>query len=151
MKILECIPNISEGKDRDKIDAVAAVISSAEGVKLLDVCRDPDHHRTVFTFIGPPEKIEEAALAALGRALELIDMREHRGVHPRIGAVDVVPFVPLAGSDMEDAVEAAHSFGRRFAEPTASRCISTEKRPSDRSAVSCPRYAVAATSRSKRG
>ncbi|HRT71771.1 MAG TPA: glutamate formiminotransferase, partial [Syntrophales bacterium] len=83
MKLLECIPNVSEGKDRGKIDAVAAVISAAEGVKLLDVCRDPDHHRTVFTFIGPSGKLEEAALAALGRALELIDMREHRGVHPR--------------------------------------------------------------------
>ncbi len=116
MKLLECIPNISEGKDRGKIDAVAAVISGAEGVELLDVCRDPDHHRTVFTFIGPPGELEKVALAALGRALKLIDMREHRGVHPRIGAVDVVPFVPLAGSDMEDAVEAAHSFGRRFAE-----------------------------------
>jgi glutamate formiminotransferase len=116
MKIIECVPNISEGRDRKKIDAVAETISGTEGVKLLDICVDADHNRTVFTFIGPPENLEAAALAGCGKALELIDMREHTGVHPRIGAVDVVPFIPLKGAVMEDAVKIAHRFGRTFAE-----------------------------------
>lgn len=114
MKIIECVPNVSEGRDRKKIDTIAAAISATPGVKLLDVCVDRDHHRSVFTFIGSPEDVEGAASTALGKAAELIDMREHRGVHPRIGAVDVVPFVPLRGATMKDAVESAHRFGRTF-------------------------------------
>lgn len=116
MKVIECVPNISEGRDREKIGAVAGALSRSKGVKLLDVCLDPDHHRSVFTFIGAPGDLERAALSACAAALEQIDMRNHAGVHPRIGAVDVVPFVPLKGADMKDAVEAAHRFGRTFAE-----------------------------------
>jgi len=116
MKIIECVPNVSEGRNRQTIDAVAGVMSRTPGVKLLDVCTDGDHHRSVFTFIGEPADVVEAALNGLSAALERIDMRNHRGVHPRIGAVDVVPFVPLKGAAMTDAVEAARRFGYAFAE-----------------------------------
>lgn len=116
MKILECVPNFSEGKDRNKIDAIADALQKIGGVRLLDICTDPDHNRTVFTFIGSPEDIERGAAAACDKALEVIDMRAQQGVHPRIGAVDVVPFIPLKNAIMADAVETARRFGRAFAE-----------------------------------
>ena len=116
MKILECVPNFSEGRDRNKIDAIADALQKVSGVRLLDICADPDHNRTVFTFIGSPEDIERGAAAACDRALEVIDMREQQGVHPRIGAVDVVPFIPLKNAVMADAVRTAHRFGRAFAQ-----------------------------------
>jgi glutamate formiminotransferase len=112
MKIIECVPNISEGCDRKKIDSIAAALSAVEGVKLLNVCVDCDHNRTVFTFIGEPKHVLKGAAAACEKALDLIDMERHRGVHPRIGAVDVVPFVPLKGATMKDAVDLARRFGR---------------------------------------
>ena len=114
MKIIECVPNFSEGRDRKKIDSIVSVLSAVEDVRLLDVCIDADHNRTVLTFIGTPESITKGASAACERAVDLIDMREHKGVHPRIGAVDVVPFVPLKGATMKNAVDAAHRFGRAF-------------------------------------
>jgi len=114
MKIIECVPNFSEGWSRRKILKIAAVVTASPGVKLLDICMDKDHHRSVLTFIGPPESLQSAALDACNRALEIIDMREHAGVHPRIGAVDVVPFIPLGDADMQDAIKAAHDFGREF-------------------------------------
>lgn len=116
MKIIECVPNISEGRDKKKIDRIVASLTEVEGVKLLDVCIDPDHNRTVLTFIGRLEDVERGAAAVGDRALDLIDMRHHRGVHPRIGAVDVVPFVPLKGASMKNAVDVAHRFGRAFGE-----------------------------------
>lgn len=116
MKIIECVPNISEGRDGKKIDSIAAALSAVDGVRLLDVCVDRDHNRTVLTFIGEPEDTLRGATAASDRALDLIDMREHKGVHPRIGAVDVVPFVPLKGATMREAVDAAHRFGRALGE-----------------------------------
>ena len=116
MKIIECVPNISEGRNRESIDSIVEALSLVDGVKLLDLCVDADHNRTVLTFIGSPENIEKGAAAACDRALTLIDMCSHRGVHPRIGAVDVVPFVPLKGATMKDAVETAHRFGRAFGE-----------------------------------
>jgi len=116
MKIIECVPNFSEGRKREKIDGITAALSAVEGVRLLDVCVDADHNRTVLTFIGAPEDMEKGAVAVCERAIDLIDMREHRGVHPRIGAVDVVPFVPLKGATMKDAVDVAHRFGRIFGE-----------------------------------
>ena len=115
VKIIECVPNFSEGRDPEKIKAIAAAASAVSGIKLLDYSWDSDHHRSVITFLGEPEYVYEAALAAGGKALELIDLRCHDGVHPRIGAVDVVPFVPLAGAAMSDAVACAHRFGREFA------------------------------------
>jgi glutamate formiminotransferase len=116
MKIIECVPNISEGRDKKKIDSIVASLSGVEGAKLLDVCVDADHNRTVLTLIGRPEDVERGAGAICTRALSLIDMRTHKGVHPRIGAVDVVPFVPLRGASMKNAVDAAHRFGRAFGE-----------------------------------
>jgi glutamate formiminotransferase len=116
MKIMECVPNFSEGRDREKINAIADVILRVPGVKLLDFSMDCDHHRSVFTFIGSPEDVFAGAMAACKRAIDVIDMREHEGVHPRLGAVDVVPFVPLRGADMRDAVSLAYRFGREFAE-----------------------------------
>jgi glutamate formiminotransferase len=112
MKIIECVPNISEGCDRKKIDSIAAALSTVEGVRLLNVCADADHNRTVLTFIGEPEDVLKGAAVTCEKALDLIDMRKHKGVHPRIGAVDVVPFVPLKGATMKDAVDLAHRFGR---------------------------------------
>ena len=115
IKIIECVPNFSEGRDPDKIKAIAAAASAVPGVRLLDYSWDRDHHRSVITFLGEPEYVYEAALAAGSKALELIDLSCHEGVHPRIGAVDVVPFVPLEGAKMSDAVACAHRFGRTFA------------------------------------
>ncbi len=115
MKIIECIPNFSEGRDKGIVEAIAGVAARVEGVKVLDFSMDSDHNRSVLTFIGSPEASLRGAIAACDRAAELIDMRMHSGVHPRIGAVDVVPFVPLVDANMSDAVKIAHRFGRTFA------------------------------------
>jgi glutamate formiminotransferase len=116
MKIIECVPNFSEGRDRKKIAAIAHVFKSFPGVRLADFSSDTDHNRSVFTFLGKPEDVLEAALAACGKAVKLIDMREQAGVHPRLGAVDVVPFIPLGKAKMKDAVDLAHTFGRQLYE-----------------------------------
>lgn len=112
---IECIPNFSVGHDRTTINALADVIP-AQGVALLDVNSDSDHNRTVLTFAGSPEAVEEAMMRAAAVAFERIDMELHRGVHPRIGAVDVVPFVPLRGISLSACASRARDFGRRFAE-----------------------------------
>ncbi|OGP88633.1 MAG: glutamate formimidoyltransferase [Deltaproteobacteria bacterium RBG_19FT_COMBO_43_11] len=116
MKIIECVPNFSEGCDKKKIAAIAKVFKSHSGVRLIDFSGDTDHNRSVFTFLGKPADILEAALAACGKALELIDMRKQSGVHPRLGAVDVVPFIPLGKTNMKDAVAIAHLFGGQLCE-----------------------------------
>jgi glutamate formiminotransferase / 5-formyltetrahydrofolate cyclo-ligase len=116
MKIIECVPNFSEGRDRKKIASIAHVFKSFPGVRLVDFSGDADHNRSVFTFLGKPEDLLEAALAACGKALKLIDMREQAGVHPRLGAVDVVPFIPLSKAKMKDAVDLAHAFGQQLYE-----------------------------------
>ena len=110
MVVLECVTNISEGRDRSVIDAVVA----AAGDAVLDVHLDGDHHRSVLTLLGA-----DAARAVATAAVERIDLRSHQGVHPRIGAVDVVPFVPLAGSTMDDAVAARNEFAAWAAETLA--------------------------------
>jgi glutamate formiminotransferase len=114
MKLLECIPNISEGKDQEKITLMADEVRKEKGAKLLDVSSDKDHHRSVFTFIGEPVAVKKAALSLALKAIELIDMNKHQGAHPRLGAVDVVPFVPIQGVEMEEAVQVAREFGREF-------------------------------------
>jgi len=116
MKIIECVPNFSEGCNQKKIAAIAKVFKSHPRVRLIDFSGDADHNRSVFTFLGEPEDILEAALAACGKALELIDMRKQAGVHPRLGAVDVVPFIPLGKTKMKDAVDLAHTFGQQLYE-----------------------------------
>jgi len=115
-RLIECVPNISEGRDRAKIDAIAAVVETVDGVRLLDVDPGSSTHRTVITFVGPPETIVEAAFRLIQKAGELIDMSKHQGEHPRMGATDVCPFVPVAGVTMEDCKAAAHELGRRIGE-----------------------------------
>jgi glutamate formiminotransferase len=114
---LECVPNVSEGRDASRLRRLADAVESA-GARLADVHSDVDHHRSVFTFLGAPEPVERAALAFARLAVELIDLRGHVGVHPRIGAVDVIPFVPLAGLPMSEAVTTAHRVGRALASAT---------------------------------
>src|SRR5215470_7926753 len=113
--IVECVPNFSEGRDRAVIDAIADAIRGVPGATLLDVDPGRSTNRTVYTFVGPPEPVVEAALAAARVAHERIDMRGHRGEHPRIGALDVCPFVPVSGVDMDDCVALARDFGERLA------------------------------------
>ncbi len=115
MKIIECIPNFSEGRDSKIITAIADAAAGIAGVRVLDFSMDCDHNRSVLTCIGTPQAVLNGAIAACDQAAELIDMREHSGVHPRIGAVDVVPFVPLEDAQMADAVGIAHRFGHAFA------------------------------------
>jgi glutamate formiminotransferase len=106
-RLVECVPNFSEGRDEARVRAIADAISSVPGAVLLDLEMDPDHHRSVITFVAPPEAAVEAALAGAAKAVDLIDLNTHRGAHPRIGALDVLPFVPLAGVSMEDCVHLA--------------------------------------------
>jgi glutamate formiminotransferase/formiminotetrahydrofolate cyclodeaminase len=117
--LVECIPNFSDGRRQDVIDAISREISSVPGVHVLDRHSDADHNRTVISFAGAPEAVSQAAFAAIARAAKLIDLDQQRGEHPRIGATDVVPFVPLAGFDMAKCVELARSLGRRVADELA--------------------------------
>lgn len=112
--MIECIPNVSEGRDEKVVQALSDAVRSA-GADLLDVHRDPDHHRSVFTFVGDARVVERAALALARAAIHLIDLRRHVGVHPRLGALDVLPFVPLGGATMADAIAIAHAVGRTLA------------------------------------
>lgn len=112
MGILMCVPNISEGKDRGLVEQVIDEIRRVPGVKLLDYSSDGDHNRSVLTYLGEPEPILEATRAMAMKALELIDMRTHKGSHPRMGAVDVVPFIPIRGIETAEAVEISRAFGR---------------------------------------
>lgn len=114
MRLLECVPNISEGRDSQKIARIAEAITQHPKVKLLNISSDRDHHRSVFTFVGEPEAVKEAAFSFALKAIELIDMREHRGEHPRLGAVDVVPFIPIYGVEMKEAVKIAREFGKEL-------------------------------------
>ncbi|MDX1492510.1 MAG: glutamate formimidoyltransferase [Longimicrobiales bacterium] len=114
VKVLEAVPNFSEGRDLAKVEALVSTISSFD-VEVLDWSADPDHHRSVVTFIGEPPAVEAAALAGARFALDNIDLRAHSGVHPRVGALDVLPFVPLHGLTMDDAVASAHRVGRAIA------------------------------------
>jgi glutamate formiminotransferase len=105
--LVECVPNFSEGRDPAVVDAIAAAIEAHPGVLLLDREMDPDHHRSVLTFAAPPGIIVEAAVAGVARAAQLIDLNRHRGVHPRLGACDVLPFVPLQGVTLDECVRLA--------------------------------------------
>ena len=113
--LVECVPNVSEGRRGDVIDRLAAAIRAVEGVRLLDRTSDADHNRSVFTFAGTAGPVEAAAHALVDAAIREIDMRTHKGEHPRLGVVDVVPFVPLAGTTMDECVAIAHRFGRDVA------------------------------------
>ena len=114
--LVECIANFSEARRPQVVAEIAQAIISVPGVALLDRHSDMDHNRTVLTFVGPPEEIEESAFRAIAKAAELIDLNQHRGEHPRIGASDVVPFVPISGVDMQACVEIARRLGKRVGE-----------------------------------
>lgn len=105
--LVECVPNFAEGRDPSVLAEIASAVTAVEGVTLLDFSSDYDHHRSVFTFAGPPEAACEAAVHAAGCASLRIDLRTHAGVHPRIGAADVIPFVPLAGVTLQDCANLA--------------------------------------------
>ncbi len=113
-KLIECVPNFSEGKDMGIIDNITREIESAEGVKLLDVDPGEATNRTVVTFVGTPDEVLDAAFAAVKKAAELIDMRKHKGAHPRMGATDVCPLVPVANISMEEVVAYAHKLAKRI-------------------------------------
>lgn len=118
MKILECVPNFSEGRSPDIIEAIVKPFRERKGCGLLDYRADRDHNRLVVSLVGAPDPIQGALLEASKVAISHIDMERHQGGHPRIGAVDVIPFVPLRNITMEECVEVAHRFGRRYHEDT---------------------------------
>ena len=113
MRLIECVPNFSEGRRPEIVEAIRTAIAGVEGAVVLDVSSDASHNRTVVTFVAPPEVVVEAALAGAREAARSIDLRSHEGEHPRMGATDVVPFVPLEGSTIDDCIALARQFGER--------------------------------------
>lgn len=118
MALVQCVPNFSEGRDETVIDAIVGTLD-AHQVTVIDVSPDPDHNRTDVTFIGEPSAVRDAAMDLSLAAVEHIDMTEHAGEHPRMGAIDVVPFVPVSGVELEDCVEIARTFAEAFADRAA--------------------------------
>ncbi len=120
-KVIECIPNVSEGRRQEVVESIADAVRRVPGVRLLDHSADPSHNRSVFTLAGDPAGVSAAVLALYDRAIPAIDLRSHRGEHPRVGAVDVVPFVPIEGVTMDDCValakDVAQQIASRFAVP----------------------------------
>ena len=114
-KIVECVPNFSEGRDLKKIDRIVAPFRARAGVKLLDYSNDEDHNRLVVTLVGEPEALRDAVIEAIGVAVELIDLNHHQGQHPRMGAVDVVPFIPIKNVTMDKAVSLSREVGEKVA------------------------------------
>src|ERR1700731_4397033 len=113
-RLIECVPNFSEGRDAAKVDTIVAAMSSVPGVFVLDHEMDADHNRCVITLAGEPEAVGEATLLGAGKAIELIDMNTHKGAHPRVGATDVVPFIPIEGVTIEDCVSLARRVGNEL-------------------------------------
>jgi glutamate formiminotransferase len=111
-KVLLCEPNVSEGQDQVIVEQILSPIQATPGVKVVDHSADPTHNRAVFTYMGDPEAVLEATQRMTVRALELIDMRHHQGAHPRMGAVDVVPFVPVRGIQLQEAIDIARRYGK---------------------------------------
>ena len=114
-KIMECIPNISEGRRLDLVEEFADIVRAVPGVTLIDYSSDASHNRSVFTFLGDPDQVMEAAFRFAKHAVEKIDLRVHEGEHPRMGAVDVIPFVPIRDMDMAECVELSKKLGERLA------------------------------------
>ena len=114
MPLIECVPNFSEGRNAETLDALRAALTSVPGVRLLDVQADPSHNRSVFTLVAPPDAAAEAAFRAVRVAAERIDLTTHRGEHPRMGAADVVPLIPLTDVTMDDCVALAAKLGARI-------------------------------------
>jgi len=115
-KIIECVPNFSEGRDATKIAKIVGEIEKVKDVKLLNVESDADYNRTVVTFAGRPEALKDAAFYAIEMAAEVIDMSRHKGAHPRIGATDVCPFVPVSNVTMEECSQIARTLGKEVGE-----------------------------------
>lgn len=115
-KIIECVPNFSEGRDLEKIEKIVNPFRGKDGVKLLDYQRDEDHNRLVVTVVGEPEPLKEAVIEAMGVAIELIDMTKHEGQHPRMGAIDVVPFIPVKNVSMTEAIELSKEVAKEASE-----------------------------------
>lgn len=114
--LIECVPNFSEARRPEVVDAIESAIASVKDILILDRHSDLDHNRTVITFVGPPAAVEDAAYLGISRAAELIDLDQHTGEHPRIGATDVVPFIPISGASMNDCIEIARRLGNRVGE-----------------------------------
>lgn len=114
--LIECVPNFSEGRRPEVVDEIVRAVGQIEGVTVLDHSRDETHNRSVITFAGSAEPVVRAATAAVGRALELIDIAQHTGAHPRIGAIDVIPFVPLGTTRLDECVDLARRFGEQVAQ-----------------------------------
>ncbi len=115
-QIIECVPNFSEGRDLQKIEKIVDCFRGKPGVKLLDYSNDENHNRCVVTVVGEREPLKAAVLEAVGRAVELIDLTKHEGQHPRMGAVDVIPFIPIRNASMEDCIELSKEVGKEIGE-----------------------------------
>src|SRR6266480_4421569 len=132
-ELVECVPNFSEGRDPNVIRQITAAIESVEGVSLLDVDPGASTHRTVVTFVGGPEAAVEAAFRGIQKAAELIDMRKHKGAHPRMGATDVCPFIPVSNVTWEEAIACAQKLGKRVGEELKIPVYLYEKAAKDKS------------------
>src|SRR5437868_1353715 len=132
-KLIECVPNFSEGRDQNIIRQITGAIESVDGVSLLDVDPGASTNRTVVTFVGAPEAAVEAAFRGIKKAAELIDMRKHKGAHPRMGATDVCPFIPISNVSWEEAVECANRLGKRVGEDLKIPVYLYEKAANDKS------------------
>src|SRR5436309_9396053 len=132
-KLIECVPNFSEGRDPDVIRQITTAISSVDGVSLLDVDPGASTNRTVVTFVGNPDAAVTAALRAIEKAAELIDMRKHNGAHPRMGATDVCPFIPVSNVSWKEAIECANRLGKRVGEGLKIPVYLYEKAAKDKS------------------
>ncbi|MBI4668782.1 MAG: glutamate formimidoyltransferase, partial [Elusimicrobia bacterium] len=115
MRLIQCVPNFSEGRDRAKVEAIVAAIRQAPGVVVLDIKMDKDHNRCVITYVGSPEAVAEGAFLGAKKAMELIDMRTHKGEHPRMGATDVIPFTPLFGVSIAECVALSKKLAEKLA------------------------------------
>ncbi len=115
-EIIECVPNFSEGRRREVVEALVQEIKNVDGVSVLDYSMDYDHNRCVITFVGEGSAVLEGAFRGARKALELIDLRKHKGGHPRMGATDVIPFIPIEGADMDRCIALARQLGQRLAE-----------------------------------
>jgi len=116
IKILECVPNFSEGRDKEKLERIVDEVRKQEGIKLLDYSMDKDHNRSVVTFVGEPDQVIETAFNACKKAAELIDLRTHKGEHPRMGATDVIPLIPIKNISMQECVEYSKKLAKRIGE-----------------------------------
>src|SRR5213079_3101507 len=132
-KLIECVPNFSEGRDLNVIKQISAAIAAVDGVSMLDVDPGASTNRTVVTFVGSPEVAVEAAFRGIQKASELIDMRKQKGAHPRMGATDVCPFIPVSNVSWEEAIECAQKLGKRVGEDLGIPVYLYEKAAKDKS------------------